>query len=129
MSKPIWQPAVVLPVLVVAWLASRVLPGSVASPAAKLALALAILPAILYFILAQIRWNRAADELQQRILLQTYSGILAGVLAITFTLHSLQKAGFATRLDVIDGVALGGGIGALFAWISARRRFGAVGVN
>ena len=129
MATPFWRPAVVLPVLMVAWLASRFLPGSVASPGAKLALALVILPAILYFILAQIRWNRAADELQQRILLQAYSGILAGVLAVTFTLHSLQKAGFALHLDVIDGVALGGLAGGVVAWAAARRRFGAVGVN
>lgn len=127
MSKPIWQPAVVLPVLVVAWLASRFLPGGVASAPVKLALALLILPAILYLVLAQIRWNRTVDELQQRVLLQVYSGSLAGVLAMTFTLHSLQKAGFVARLDVIDGVALGGLVGGVAAWVTARRRFGTVG--
>lgn len=129
MTKLIWEPAVVLPVLVGGWFVSRILPEFVDSSAAKLVLALLVLPAILYFILAQTHWNRAADELQQRILLQTYSSILASVLAITFTLHSLQKAGFATRLDVIDGVALGGGIGAVVSWVAARRRYGTVRLN
>jgi hypothetical protein len=129
MSKFIWQPTVVLPVVVGGMFVSRILPEFVPTSTAKLVLAMVILPAILYLIFAQARWIRDADELQHRIMLQTYSCILAGVLALTFTLHSLHKAGFAMRLDVIDGLVLGGGIGAVVAWVSTRRRYGSVNIN
>jgi hypothetical protein len=129
MNRNAWQPAVVVPVVVGGWLVSRFVPQLVTAPTLKLTLALVILPALLYFILAQVRWIRLADELQQRILLQSYSSILAGVLVGTFTLHSVLKAGFDLPLEVIDGAALGGAVGGAIAWFTTRRRYGTASLS
>lgn len=91
------------------------------SPPVRLAVALSVVPPLVFLMYAMSRWVRRMDELQRRIQAEALAAAFTGAVLVAFTLESLQRAGFATDLswDFAWGVLLGLYAGALL--IVSRR--------
>ena len=62
--------------------------------ALRLAVALAPLPAYVFFILAEVRWIRTLDELHQRVHLEALAIAFPATLVGVVTTWLLQRAGY-----------------------------------
>ena len=120
-----WNPLVVLPVFAACYFVARPAPRSLEGQGQlRLALALLIVPGLLYLFGAQRQWVRQLDELQRRIHLEGYVSALGVILLAVFTLHILLKAGFTVPvLEFIDVVAVGYAVGFSGGVFLARRRY------
>jgi len=120
-----WNPLVVLPVFATCYFVARLVPRSLdGQDQLRLAVALLIVPGLLYLFGAQRQWVRQLDELQRRIHLEGYVSALGVILLAVFTLHIVLKAGFTVPvLEFIDVVALGYAVGFSGGVLLARRRY------
>ena len=120
-----WNPLVVLPVFAACYFVARLVPRSLEGhDQLRLAVALLIVPGLLYLFGAQRQWVRQLDELQRRIHLEGYVSALGVILLAVFTLHIVLKAGFSVPvLEFIDVVALGYAVGFSGGVLLARRRY------
>ena len=120
-----WNPLVVLPVFAACYFVARLVPRTLdGQDQLRLAIALLIVPGLLYLFAAQREWVRQLDELQRRIHLEGYVSALGVILLAVFTLHIILKAGFTVPVvEFVDVVAVGYAAGFAGGVFLARRRY------